>query len=171
MPDDIKQMENEKQKEDHGKTLIAWTFPEFIKHQRTGGWYVGMAILLAALVIFSILTQSYLLLVIIAMVVIIYYIRARKEPDLVHFGITEDGLEIGETFYPYKNIKNFWIIYEPPEVKNLYFDFKSLRPHLTIYLENQNPLKVRKTLLTYLKEDLTKENEPFSDGLTRMLKL
>ncbi|MCH7492666.1 hypothetical protein IID19_03715, partial [Patescibacteria group bacterium] len=62
--------------------------------------------------------------------------------------------------------------YEPPEVKNLYFDFKTgIRPSISISLESQNPVNIRKKLLEYLEEDTEKENESFSDGLSRMLKL
>lgn len=171
MPDDIKQMGNETTKEDHGQTLAEWTFPEFTKYKKTRGWYFGITIFLLVLVLVGIFTQSYLFLLIIALVILIYYIRSRREPATINFGITEDGLEVGEAFYPYKNIKNFWIIYEPPEVKNLYVSFKVLRPSLSIALLNQNPIKIRKILLNYLQEDLTKENESFADGLMRMLKL
>ena len=56
--------------------------------------------------------------------------------------------------------------------KNLYFDFKTgIRPSLTILLGDQNPLTVRKILLEYLKEDTEKENETFTDTVSRLLKL
>lgn len=165
MPEEIK-------KEDHGKTLVSWTFPEFVKYKRTIGWYIGIFIVLIAVLVYAIMTRSYLFLIFIILVVAIYYLRAKREPVMIKLNITEDGLEVGESFYHYKDIKSFWIIYEPPEVKMLYFDFKSgVRPRLAVFLENQNPLKVRKTLLDYLEEDLTKENESLTDGIMRMLKL
>lgn len=165
-------MPEETKKEDHGKILASWTFPEFIKYERTIGWYIGISIVIIAIAVFAIMSKSYLFLIFIILVIGIYYLRGKREPTMIKFNITEDGLEVGESFYQYKDIKNFWIIYEPPEVKMLYFDFKTgIRPRLSILLENQNPLKVRKILLDYLEEDLTKENESFTDGMMRMLKL
>ena len=158
---------------DHGKILASWEFPEFKKTKKTTGWYIGMAILVGALVAFSIATQNYLFLIIIALFVIIYVLRSRREPTILNIQITEDGIGIGpQTFYEWKDVKSFWIIYEPPEVKNLYLDFKTgLRTSITISLENQNPLQIRKILLEYILEDTEKENETFSDGLHRTLKL
>lgn len=158
---------------DHGKILAAWKFPEFIKYKKTNGWYTGAIIIICALAVFAILTPSYLFLLIIIIIITIYFIRSRREPILLDIAITEDGVKLGQNlFYEWKEIKNFWIIYEPPEVKNLYFDFKAgLRPSVSIFLENQNPLNIRKILLEYLPEDTDKENESFSDGLSRWLKL
>ncbi|MFA6098868.1 MAG: hypothetical protein WCV50_03780 [Patescibacteria group bacterium] len=167
-------MPNEKEKDaDHGKTLADWKFPEFIKHKRKFGWYVIVFILIGALMIFAILTSNPLFAILIFLFVIIYFFRTRREPATLEVIINEDGVSIGEkTFYIWKQIKSFWIIYEPPEVKNLYLDFKSgLRPSISISLENQNPLRIRKILSEYLPEDIEKENESFSDGLQRMLKL
>jgi len=162
-----------KQPTDHGKVLAAWDFPEFQKHKRTTAWYVVMALLIGALVIFAVATQNYLFLVIVILFVVIYVMRSRREPALLNIKITEDGLGIAQqTFYEWRDIKSFWIVYEPPSVKNLYVDFKaSLRASITVALENQNPLKIRKILAEYIPEDLEKENETFSDGLSRMLKL
>ncbi|KKU49315.1 MAG: hypothetical protein UX68_C0001G0063, partial [Parcubacteria group bacterium GW2011_GWA2_46_9] len=71
-----------------------------------------------------------------------------------------------------KDLKSFWIIYEPPEVKMLYFDFKNAwRPRLPIPLQDENPIEVRRLLLKYLEEDLSRESEPTSDALSRLLRL
>ena len=130
------------------------------------------AIIIAILIAFCIWQQIYLLILIIAIFVVIYYLRDRKEPRSIRINITEDGVELDETYYEYASIKNFWIIYNPPNVKKLYFSFKSgLRPSFSISLENQNPLKVREMLLKYIPEDTDKEDESLSDGLTRVLKL
>jgi hypothetical protein len=90
----------------------------------------------------------------------------------IKLNIREDGLEIGRNFYSYRDLNNFWIIYQPPEVKKIYVSFKSrIAAPLVISLENQNPLKIRKTLLEYLPEDLEKEEEPASDSLSRTFKI
>jgi len=105
------------------------------------------------------------------MFTLIIFLHSTKKPDKVSLAITEDGLEVGNNFYLYKEIKKFWIIYEPPDVKNLYFDFKGLRPTLIIPLENKNPVQIRKILLDYLDEDLEKEDESLSEYLGRKLKI
>ncbi|XOU94447.1 MAG: hypothetical protein ACNFW9_00080 [Candidatus Kerfeldbacteria bacterium] len=158
---------------DPGKLLTSWDFPEFQKYSRSFIWYLIIALIVIGLTIFAISTQGYLFLGIILLYIFIYYIRAKREPLTLQIKIFEDGIQISDnTFYEWKEIKQFWIIYEPPEVKNLYLEFKTgFKPSITISLENQNPLNIRKILLEYIIEDTDKEDESFSDGFSRLLRL
>lgn len=157
---------------DHGKRFASWNFPEFQAYKRSITWYIIAALILIALFFIALRQKNYLFVVIIALITFIYLILNQRKPRMITFSITEDGLEVHETFYSYKDIKKFWIIYEPPEVKKLYFDFQSgARPILSIPLESQNPLKVRDILIKYVKEDLERDEELLSDALLRSLKL
>lgn len=157
---------------DHGKRFASWNFHEFQAYKRSIGWYIVAAIVVIGLFIIALRQKNYLFVVIIALITFIYLILNQRKPRLVTFSISEDGLEVHETFYPFKDIKKFWIIYEPPEVKILYFDFQSgLRPILSIPLESQNPLKIRDILIKYIKEDLERDEELLSDAVLRSLKL
>jgi hypothetical protein len=72
----------------------------------------------------------------------------------------------------WSELKDFWIMYKPPEVKQLYFSFKrTIRPDMNIGLVHQNPLKVREVLREYLLENIEREEEPASEVLTRYFKL
>lgn len=155
----------------HGKVFFSWEFKEFPSAGRSKSWYLGAGIIFFLLIIYALFSANFLFAIIIIMVVLIL-VMMRREANKIKFSITEDGIEIGQNFYEYKNIKNFWIIYEPPEIKTLYFEPKSFfQPKIPVPLENQNPIKIREVLLQYLTEDLDKENEPVSDQLSRWLKL
>jgi hypothetical protein len=124
------------------------------------------------LLLFAIFTANFLFAMIIIIAAVILFLRHNEPAKNIIFTIYEDGIRVGNKFYEFKEIKDFYVIYEPPEVKSLYFEFKSvLQPRLQISLEDMNPIKVREILLDYLEEDLDQENEPLSDGLGRMLKL
>lgn len=161
----------ENQEEYHGKTLIKWKFPEYAKHERNRGWFIKIGLAGGLLMLYCFWTLNFLFAVILVMIAIMLYLHHQREPEIVDCAITEDGLEIGRRFYRFKDIKSFWIIYEPGEAKTVYFDFKGWRPSLALPLEDQNPLKMRDILLEYLEEDLEKENEPTSDFLGRWWKL
>lgn len=158
---------------DKGKLLVQWEFSEFKKYEISRLWYIVMGLIFIGLIFFSIVTQNYLFLIIIALFIVIYIIRHMRHPNTLDLIIFEDGVQIGDnSFYEWKEIKTFWIIYEPPEVKNLYFEFQTgLRPSIAITLKNQNPIEIRNLLKEYIQEDLDKENESFSDGLSRLMKL
>ncbi len=131
-----------------------------------------MGIFLSLLLLWALYTLNILFAVIIILFVGIIYSQTKKPPIEVEIKIFEDGIRIGNRFYKYKEINKFWLIYEPPTVKNLYLEFKNkLRPVLPIPLEKQNPIKIRQILLKYIDEDLEKDEEPFSEIIGRRLKI
>ena len=68
---------------------------------------------------------------------------------------------------------NFSVVYKPKqEIKNLYFEFQnSIKPRLSIPLNNINPINIREYLLKYLKEDLTRKNIPVSEELAKLFRI
>jgi len=127
---------------------------------------------MALLLLYSLFTFNFLFAVIIILFSIILYAQHKKPPLDVSFMLYEDGIKVSSRFYKFKEIESFWIIYEPPQVKNLYLNFKAkFRPVLTIPLEKQNPVKIRRFFLEHIDEDLDKEEETFAEILGRRLKI
>ena len=151
--------------------LANWDIPEVEKFERTKTWYLITGIIFILLLIYCVLTTNFLFAVIIIFLAIIQYLNEKVGHTFLTFTITPDGMMVGEKFYPYKKIENFYIIYEPPEIKKLFIIFKSvLQPRLSIPFLDQNPVKIREILTAYLPEDLEKEYEPITDKLGRLLK-
>jgi len=156
----------------YGKILASWSVPEFDKPKRPLAWYLFFGFIGLGLLIYAIITVNYLFALIIFLIGFIIYLREQNEPELVKFIITEKGIKLGKNFYSYKEIKNFFILYDPPEVKKLYFIFERIFSfRLMVPLKNQNPLKIRKILLQFLLEDLDVEEEPVSESVGRWLRL
>jgi hypothetical protein len=165
--------EEETQQDFNEEELItSWPIPEFDRHERKKSWYIIAIAALLALMIYAIYTANFLFAVILIFLLIIFYLDDRQGAKEISFKITTDGITIGEKSYFYKEIKNFYVIYEPPEVKNVYFVFKNIaKPRIRIPLFDQNPVIIREVLLKHLEEDLEKEYEPVSDRIGRFLKL
>lgn len=157
---------------DIGEIHLAWEFPEFVQHKRGKWWYIIAAIILAGFVFYSVMTSNFLFVVILLLGVFVLIYRFLQGPRPVTVKIGQDGILVDRKLYPYKELKSFWLIYEPPTIKYLYFDFKNrLKKHLPVPLEDINPLQVRESLLNYLEEDLEKEEEGFSETLSRFLRI
>jgi len=155
---------------DYGETFFSWNFYEFENYQRSTAWFIWAAIIFVGLMIFSIVSRNLLFALFIILTALVLLVLNRNNRS-IDCKITEDGIIVGNKFHDYKQLKNFYIIYQPP-VKKLYFDFKNLlAPRIPIDLQNQDPVKIREILLKYLDEDLTKENEPLSDQFGRFFKL
>ena len=155
-----------------GEILMSWMIDEYRPHQRGPLWY-GVAVTLGfGLLIYSIITQNFLFAVMVLMFGLLIGLTAIRKPGRVPFVITDLGMGVGDHFTPYKEIKNYWMIYEPPEVKTLYIEFRNaVLPHLIVPIDDQNPLDIRETMGRFVPEDLGKEDEPFMDWIARQLKI
>lgn len=154
-----------------GKSLIAWQFPEFPYYRRGQRWYTVAGVVAAAAFVTSIFQKNPLFSVILILLAIIYVMIGQRKPRQIAFAVRESGIEVDRDFYRWEELDQFWIVYHPPEIKKLFFRFTTpLRPALTVQLEKENPVSVRKILLDYLSEDLSGE-EPTSDQIGRVLKL
>lgn len=155
-----------------GEELMSWVVDEYERHDRGPVWYAVAITMALALVLYAVVTQNFLFAVIVIMFGVIIGLSTMREPQRLLFVITNRGVGIGNRFVFYKELKSFWMIYEPPDVKNIYIEYKrSVRPHLVIPIDDQDPVEIRRTLLRFLEEDLTQEDEPMSDLLGRILKL
>jgi hypothetical protein len=155
-----------------GRELLAWIVDEYERHQRGPLWYALSAVFGLAMLLYSILTQNFLFAVIVIMFGVITGLSVMREPRKMLVVVTDLGIGIGNDFYPYKTFRNFWILYEPPEVKNIYLEFKVMPARrLSIPLYEQNPVEVRNALVRFLDEDLEKEDQPMSEFIGRTLKL
>jgi hypothetical protein len=156
----------------YGRGLIQWEIDEYPNHQRSRRWYVFMGSIGALMLVYAIFTANFLFAVILLMFAIITVISAFKTPDKVPVVITTTGMIVGDTYYEFPAIKKFAILYDPPEIQNLYLDFDSYtRPLMTVPLAGIDPNIVREALLPFVIEDLERDDETFADILRRVYKL
>lgn len=158
--------------DEYGPVQLEWTYPEFTKHQRSLWWYVGAIGAGALVMIYAILNANYLLAIAVILVGFILLNYHRHDPRPITFQIRQKGIMVGGKFLPYAALQSFWIVYDPPHIKTLYFLRKArLRNEVSIPLIEANPLKVRELLESILPEDLSKETETPNDSLARILKI
>ena len=162
----------EKTNQEHGQLLLEWSFNEYAQPERGLSWYIIAGIFFVGMIVSAILSRNFLFVLILILLAFIIIIHSRRSPMRVDLKIFEDGVQVGSRFYEWRDLKSFRIVYEPPEVKRLYFDLRPfLLPDFSVPLEDQNPLKVREILKKYLPEDLTKEYETLLDRLNRWFKV
>ncbi len=154
-----------------GKILLSWQAPEYEQQRKPRNWYIASAILALILIGVSIYLRNYLLLIIVVMLGVVVILMDRKNPLIFKIEINENGIGIAEKFYPYRDLENFWIVYDPP-LKTLNFRMKrNFFPFLAIQLEDQNPNELREILTKYLPENHEVTEESPKERLTRILKI
>jgi len=154
-----------------GEEFAAWQIHEYPKHERTWFWYFIVGLVGAILILYAVFTANFLFALIILMVGVISLISGFRHPELVDITLTSSGVLIGTDFYSYHKVKDFSIVYNPPEVKVLYFDFYSrVQPVVSISLEDIDPNEIREALLPYVAENIDRNEETNSDLFTRLYK-
>jgi hypothetical protein len=155
-----------------GKQVLRWNFREFQHVNRSRAWWIGAGLVAAALVIYGAVTGNFLFALIILLAAALFVIEVQRQPRSIECRLTVLGVMVGKKFWKWNELSSFWIAYRPPEVTNLYLLPKSpLDPRVAVPLEHMNPLSVRNNLKNHLEEDLSREDEPTSEALTRLLKL
>ena len=97
----------------------------------------------------NVLTAVFFFLV--SFVVLIF---AFKEKQTVFWEITRHGVAIDTSFFPYQELKSFWIEYQPGFIKEMSLKSKKwYQGYFKIPLREENPLKIREFLLQYLPEE------------------
>jgi hypothetical protein len=103
---------------------------------------------------------------------IILVVAGNEKPRRVLAQIGDNGIVWRGEFLSFDDVHNFSIVYEPPHIRVLYIEPKSvMHPRFRIYLGDQNPVEIRDHLRQYVREDLTLRDEHFSDLLSKVLKL
>lgn len=154
-----------------GDEILGWMIDEYERHERGPVWYAAAFLIGVGLILYALVTQNFLFAVIIVMFGVFIGLASLREPSRVLFRATTRGVAVGEQFFPYVELRAFWIVYEPPYVKNLYIEHKSaLSPRIVVPIEDVDPIEIRNGLLAHLDEDARTE-EPMGDLLGRILKL
>ncbi|PIZ94465.1 MAG: hypothetical protein COX81_03515 [Candidatus Magasanikbacteria bacterium CG_4_10_14_0_2_um_filter_37_12] len=155
-----------------GDIMHRWTIQEYESHDRGTLWHILMITLGIILIVYALFTGNFLFALIVILFAIVMFLQSNQEALQVNFAITDCGVVVGRRFYAYTEFENFYVIYNPPEVKTLFFETKSIfRPLIRIPLLDEDPVQVRDDLSQFMEEDLEKEDEPLSDRVARRWKI
>jgi len=145
--------------------LISWTAREFVYHEKSKGWFVGLGILSFAFFIVALLMENYLFAFIIIITAGLIAMMAAKKPKNIKIAISNKGIYINDDHQSYEKISSFWI-FEEDEDKKLSLANKTWPkiPRL-VMLESQDPQTVREILKEFIEE--REHNETTADIIAK----
>lgn len=136
---------------------ISWEAPSFYYNpQKRYLSLVIMALLAgaAALIIFRYDTLTSVFLILASLVLLLY---GKQKPTQSKIVIDQSGVSVDDIVYYYKDLKSFWIEYNPGGPKELSLESaKWYMPYVKVLLNEQNPIEVRSLVINFLPE---KEHE------------
>ncbi len=133
--------------------IMDWQAPEFEVYEKSFWWYIVAAALDIAIVIYALISNNPIMAITFILVGIVGYIYLQKDPRIIHFAITPNGIITGNEIYSFENIDSFWIFYDPPHTKILSLHTKAKAfPFVHIPIDDQDPVKIHTIISEYIPE-------------------
>lgn len=126
---------------------LKWTALEYEERERNRDWFWALGIIVVTSSAASVIYGNYFFATLILLSGILLGFFANKKPNVVSYELNEKGLKIRTRFYPYENIKSFWV---RTEIKPVLF-IKSERlfmPMISIPLEESFSSSIQSIFLS-----------------------
>ncbi|MFA7319801.1 MAG: hypothetical protein WC022_04375 [Parcubacteria group bacterium] len=150
--------------------FLSWRAPEFEVSSRDRKWYFYVTATLLFIIAYAIFTNSLIMAITFILIGMVGYIYIHKEPRILNFALTEEGVVAGREIYEFGNLKSFWIFYEEDDLQVISFHTNSyLLPYFHVPIHNQDPAAIREILLDHLAEE--KHQPGIMEVLDRILHL
>lgn len=132
---------------------ITWQAEDHYHTHKNQDWFWVLGIAAVSVSIVAILFQNFFFAILILVAAFTLALLARREPRIVHFTLTKQGLLTGPEHYPWNAIRAFWIdtTLTPPTL--LIDTTKILAPHLFIPIPKNRVEEIR----AFLKENVKEE--------------
>ncbi len=88
-------------------TLLDWQAHEFIHHQKQPLWYLGLFVVVVALLVVGVLMHQWTGLVVLAAMTLAVVVYSNKAPRILNYSLTESGIMIESKFHPYDQFRSF----------------------------------------------------------------
>lgn len=150
-------------------TEISWTASEYVAHHRGTGWFLLLGVGMLAMTAGTyLLTRDIFSSVVILVILALVGVSATHKPRVLPYQLTNQGLSVGNRFYPYGQFKAFSIADEGAFSSITFAPMKRLSPPLSIYYDPADEDRIVAALSLYLPMELHKADA--MESLTRRLR-
>ncbi len=138
-------------------SYIAWRAYEYLHIPKSSDWFWALSIIAISIAGASLIFEN----IIFALMVIIAAgalgIHANKEPRIIDVELSEKGVRIEKTFYPYKTLDSFCVEQHETDIgifaKLLIKSKKGLMPLIVIPIAEVHPDDIEEYLSIFLVEE------------------
>jgi len=137
---------------------FSWQALEYPYKKKSADWYWTVGIISVALIVTSIIFGNVLFGVVIGLGVFTLTMFASRKPDLITVDVSDKGIIVNKTLYPYAGLESFFIDLENHNGPKLIIKSKKVViPLITIPLateDAENTEELHSFLSTHLKEEV-----------------
>jgi hypothetical protein len=126
-----------------GDDYIAWTASEFIAHEKTTGWHIGLvliAFIIAAIAWF--ITKDVVTAVVIVVAGAVLSMYGGRRPNELQYQLDNHGLSIGQKHFDFSDFRAFSVIPEGPFASIALIPSKRFSPMTSLYFAPEDGDKI-----------------------------
>ncbi|MBQ6130595.1 hypothetical protein IJI72_02835 [Candidatus Saccharibacteria bacterium] len=116
---------------------VNWEAEEYIQAEKNGGWYLGLVVVTAVLVLASVLLRWWTFTVLIVLSAVALVIYAKRPPRMLHYSLTSKGLSEGNRLYSYEDFRSFGVLMEGAKPAIVLTPRKRFSPRVTVYFPEE----------------------------------
>ncbi|OGN05510.1 MAG: hypothetical protein A3B99_03105 [Candidatus Yanofskybacteria bacterium RIFCSPHIGHO2_02_FULL_44_12b] len=135
------------------RPVISWEAPSFYYNPQKK--YLSMIImgLVAAGGGLWIFQKDSLSAIFLMMTSLMFILYANKKPTVSQIIVNDTGVSVADTHYPYRDLKSFWIDYNPGGNKELSLESKKwYLPYVKVSIAQKDPIEIRSLMLSFIPE-------------------
>ena len=126
---------------------LSWSAPEYEEKNRSRDWFWALGIIIFTSVVASLIYGNYFFAILLLLSGFMLGFFAIKKPDMVYYELSANGLRVGNSLFPYKNIKAFWV--QNNEVPTLFIKADRLMlPVISIPIDLEHALEIHETFVS-----------------------
>lgn len=138
------------------QTEITWTASEFVAHEKSASWYMGLAVAAAAIAgLIYLITRDFVSVGVVLFGAFMLGVYGARQPRQLDYSIDPSGVTIGQKYYPFSDFRTFSIIPEGAFSSIVFMPLKRFAPPTTIYYDPKD----ENSIVAVLSNSL-----PFEEG-------
>lgn len=99
---------------DETPRAVTWDAPEHHHIEKTGEWFVILAIITIALVVAAILFGNFLFAILVAIAGGTVSLSATRKPEIIPYAVTVRGVRVGDEIHPFPTLESYYIDEDDP---------------------------------------------------------
>lgn len=124
-------------------STVSWTAQEYVHFDKGPLWFVVFVIVVLALVaadVFVLRSWTFSLLVIVAAITLLIYLR--RPPRTLSYGLTSQGLNVGDKLYHFEDFKAFGVLQEGGHNSIMLIPRRRFAPGVSVFFPEEAGEKI-----------------------------
>jgi len=133
---------------------VSWTASEFIAHEKSASWYLGLAgVTIVLVAIIYALTRDYISSAMVLVGAILFGIMAARKPRQLNYQLDSHGITIGPKRFTYEEFRSFAVVPEGAFSSIVLLPLRRFATITTIYYSPEDEDKIVRLLASRLPFD------------------